>query len=59
MLNLSKLSHKYHPSGVKMLAKYIKRGISVFMNGFYNLTWNPGNMRKLLNLFKSISKEVI
>ena len=29
MLNLSGFSHKHHPSGVKMLAKYIKRGISV------------------------------
>jgi len=29
MLNLDVFSHNHHPSGVKILAKIIKRGISV------------------------------
>jgi hypothetical protein len=29
MQNLSEFSHNHHPSGVKMLAKYIRREISV------------------------------
>jgi hypothetical protein len=28
MLKLSEFSQNHHPSGVKMLAKYIRRGIS-------------------------------
>jgi hypothetical protein len=29
MLNLNEFSHNHHPPRVKMLAKYIRRGISV------------------------------
>jgi len=29
MLKLSEFSHNHHPSGVKMLAKFIRYGISV------------------------------
>ena len=29
MLKLIEFRHNHHPSGVEMLAKYIKRGISV------------------------------
>jgi hypothetical protein len=29
MLKLNEFSHNHHPSRVKMLAKYIRRGISV------------------------------
>jgi hypothetical protein len=29
MLKLSEFSHNHHPSGVKLLAKNIRRGISV------------------------------
>ena len=32
MINLSEFSHPHHPSGVKMLVKYIRRGISVTHN---------------------------
>ena len=32
MLKLNEFSHSHHPSRVKMLAKYIRRGISVFAN---------------------------
>ena len=32
MLKLNEFSHNHHLSRVKMLAKYIRRGISVFQN---------------------------
>lgn len=32
MLQLNGFSHNHHPFWVKMLAKYIRRGISVFAN---------------------------
>lgn len=32
MLKLNEFSHNHHPSRVKMLAKYIRRGISVYKN---------------------------
>ena len=31
MLNLSVFSHNHHPSGVNLLAKYIRRGIRVII----------------------------
>jgi hypothetical protein len=36
MLKLSEFSHNHHPSGVKMLANFIRRGIWVL------LTWLEG-----------------
>ena len=35
MLKLSEFCHNHHPSGVKMLAKFIRRGFSVI--GIYQL----------------------
>jgi len=32
MLNLSVFSHNHHPSGVNLLAKYIRRGIQVIID---------------------------
>jgi len=37
MLNLSVFSHNHHPSGVNLLAKYIRRGIQVIN---YDLMYN-------------------
>ena len=35
MLNLNEFSHNHHPPRVKMLAKYIRRGISVLQKLLY------------------------
>lgn len=32
MLNLNEFSHNHHPSGVNLLAKYIRRGIWVILS---------------------------
>jgi len=34
MLKLNEFSNNHHPSRMKMLAKYIKRGISVIISSF-------------------------
>jgi hypothetical protein len=58
MLNLSAFNHNHHPSGVKMLAKYIRRGISVLFSAntkflvshgaafFYSTIWDAPQASK-------------
>ena len=36
MLKLNEFSHNHHPSGVKMLAKFIRRGFSVVVSLLLN-----------------------
>ena len=44
MLKLSEFSHNHYTSGVKMLAKYIRRGILVFLIGVVNHAEKKGNL---------------
>jgi|GEM_PF-1246997 len=41
MLNLSVFSHNHHPSGVNLLAKYIRRGIWVLQIEHHFIICSP------------------